>query len=104
MKYAIFKLGSRQYQAKEGETLLLDLQEGDARKEVTFTDVLLYVDGDNIQIGTPVVAGAKITGLAGEMHKGVKVTTGKFRKREGYKRSYGQRHKYTPLKISSITI
>jgi len=103
MKYAIFKLGSRQYQAKEGDTILIDLQDISEGKSLTFSDVLLVADGDNVMIGTPVVAGAKITGEAEDMVKGKKIVTGKFRKREGYKRAYGQRHKYTPVKITQIT-
>ena len=104
MKYAIFKMGSKQYQAREGDTILLDLQEVEAGKEVTFPDVLLYADGDDVQIGTPVVDGAKIVGETGEIVKGKKVVTGKFRRRENFRRTYGQRPKYTPVKITQITI
>lgn len=102
MKYAVIKMGSNQYQMEEGKTVLLDLQKTEPTKEMTFSDVVLYVDGDNVKIGTPLVNGVKVIGQAGEMVKGDKVVTAKFRKREGYRRTYGHRTKYTPVKVTQI--
>jgi large subunit ribosomal protein L21 len=104
MKYAIIKIGSNQYQVKEGKTVLLDLQRTETGKEITFSNVSLYVDGNNVKIGNPVVAEAKVIGQVGEMVKGKKVVIGKFRKREGYRRTQGHRQKYTPVKITQILV
>ena len=104
MKYAIIKMGSKQYQVREGETVLVDLQKIETGKEITFSDVSLYVDDDNVKIGNPVIAGAKVIGQVGEMIKGKKVVIGKFRKREGYRRTQGHRQKYTPVNITQITV
>jgi len=104
MKYAVIKIGLNQYQVAEGETVLVDHKNLGPGKEITFSDVILYVDGDNVKIGTPVLTGAKVVGQAGEMIKGKKVVVGKFRKREGYRRTYGHRAQYTPVKITRITV
>ena len=102
MKYAVIRMGSKQFQMEEGKTVLVDLQKTEPGKEITFSEVVLYVDGDNIKIGSPLVKGVKVIGQAGEMVKDKKVTTGKLRKREGYRRTYGHRSKYTPVKVTQI--
>jgi large subunit ribosomal protein L21 len=103
MKYAIIKMGSKQYQVQEGKTVFVDLLSAEPNKDITFSEVILYVDGvDNVKVGTPLVEGAKVIGQAGEMVKGKKLTVGKFRRREGYRRTYGHRQKYTPVKITQI--
>ncbi|MFH1232039.1 MAG: 50S ribosomal protein L21 [Planctomycetota bacterium] len=102
MKYAIIKMGSKQYKVKEGETVLVDIKKTETGKEITFSDVSLYVDGDNVKIGNPMIAGAKVIGKVGEIVKGKKVMIGKFRKREGYHRTQGHRQKYTLVDITQI--
>lgn len=102
MKYAVIRMGSKQFQMQEGKTVMIDLQKTEPGKEITFAEVVLYVDGDNVQIGSPLVKGVKVVGLAGEMAKDKKVVTGKHRRREGYKRTYGHRTKYTPVKVTQI--
>ncbi|MBI5778225.1 MAG: 50S ribosomal protein L21 [Planctomycetes bacterium] len=102
MKYAVIRMGSKQFQMEEGKTVLVDLQKTEPGKEITFPEVVLYVDGDNIKVGSPLVKGAKVVGQAGEMVKDKKVFTGKHRRREGYKRTYGHRTKYTPVKVTQI--
>ncbi|MDI6732691.1 MAG: 50S ribosomal protein L21 [Planctomycetota bacterium] len=104
MKYAVIKIGSKQYQVEEGKTVLVDLQKTKTGDEITFSEVVLYVDGETIKIGTPVLNGARVVGQTGEIVKDKKVVTGKFRRREGYRRSYGHRNKYTPVKITQIII
>jgi ribosomal protein L21 len=43
------------------ETLKVELLKAETGATITFDDVLMVVNGDNIQIGAPVVAGAKVT-------------------------------------------
>jgi large subunit ribosomal protein L21 len=102
MKYAVIRMGSKQFQMEEGKTVLVDLQKTEPGKEITFPEVVLLVDGDNIKIGSPLVKGCKVIGQAGEMIKDKKVVTGKHRRREGYRRTYGHRTKHTPVKVTRI--
>ena len=102
MKYAVIRMGSNQYQVEEGKTVMLDLQKTEPGKEITFPEVILYVDGDDVKVGNPLVNGVKVIGQADAMVKGRKIVTGKFRKREGYRRAYGHRDIFTPVKITQI--
>ena len=56
--YAVIKSGGKQHRVVEGERLKVELLAVEPGQTITFEDVLLVANGDNIQVGTPVVAGA----------------------------------------------
>ena len=59
--YAVIKSGGKQHRVVEGERLKVELLAVEPGQVITFDDVLMVVNGDNIQVGTPIVAGAKVT-------------------------------------------
>ncbi len=63
----------------------------------------MVVNGDNIQIGTPVVAGAKVTAEVVTHGRHDKVRIVKFRRRKHYRKQAGHRQYYTELKITGIS-
>ncbi len=100
MAYAIIKTGGRQYRVAEGDTIDVDLLEGDAGQKMTFGDVLMHADGDKITHGSPSVSGASVTGEVVEQRKDKKVIAFKYRRRKGYHRTVGHRRKLTRVKIT----
>ena len=104
MAYAIFKTGGRQYRVAEGDTIDVDLLEGDAGQKMTFGDVLLHADGDKMTQGSPLVSGASVTGEVVEQRKDKKVIAFKYRRRKGYHRTVGHRRKLTRVKITGISL
>jgi len=64
--------------------------------------VLLVGQGDTVQIGTPLVAGAKVTGEIVSHGRGTKIVVYKFRKRTNYRKKQGHRQAYTEIKITAI--
>jgi len=101
--YAIVRTGAKQYRVQAGDVLEVELLEGEKGKDITLEDVLLVADGDKIQVGTPNVAGARVTAeVVEEDKKGKKVIAFKFRRREGYHRKRGIRPHHTVLKIKEI--
>jgi large subunit ribosomal protein L21 len=101
--YAVIKTGSKQYRVQPGDVLEVELLDGETGKDVTLNEVLLLADGENIQVGKPVVAGARVTAEVVEPDKmGKKVIAFKFRRREGYHRKRGIRAHHTVLKIKEI--
>ncbi|MSP15029.1 MAG: 50S ribosomal protein L21 [Myxococcales bacterium] len=100
--YAVIRTGGKQYRVEQGSSLRVELLPGEKGTSVEFTDVLLVADGDNVKIGTPVVAGARVTAeILGEV-KGEKLVVYKFKRRKGYRRKTGHRQHYTALKITEI--
>jgi large subunit ribosomal protein L21 len=102
MKYAVFANGIRQYKVQEGEEILVDRLEL-ADKTVTFDQVLLISDEGKIKLGTPTVAGAKISAEVVGEQKGEKIEVVKYKSKSRYRKHTGHRHQYTRLKISKIT-
>jgi large subunit ribosomal protein L21 len=101
--YAVIRTGAKQYRVQAGDVLEVELLDGAKGAEISLTDVLLVADGDNIQVGKPTVAGAKVTAEVVEPDKkGKKVIAFKFRRREGYHRKRGVRPRHTVLKIKEI--
>ncbi len=100
--YAIIETGGKQYRVQEGDTLFiekLDVQAGDT---VEF-DKVLAVSGDNgLTVGTPVVAGAKVSAEVLKNGKGKKVIVFKYKSKKDYRKKQGHRQPYTQVQIKSI--
>ena len=71
--------------------------------EVIF-DQVLAVEGDDgkLNIGTPVVAGAKVVGKVLEVIKARKVVAFKMKRRKGYRRTHGHRQQYSRVEITAV--
>jgi large subunit ribosomal protein L21 len=101
--YAVIQTGSKQYRVQPGDLLEVELLDGEQGKEIALDQVLLVADGDNITVGKPTVKGARVTAeVVDPDKKGEKVIAFKFRRREGYHRKRGFRHRHTILKIKEI--
>ena len=103
MYYAIIQTGGKQYRVSEGDVLSVEKLAVDAGTETTFNDVLLVVDGDKVNLGTPLVAGASVKAQVVEQYKDDKVIAFKFKRRKGYHRTVGHRRQLTELKITKIS-
>jgi len=101
--YAVIATGGKQYRVQQGETLRVEKLDREAGATVEFTDVLLVADGEKIQVGAPLVAGAKVTAEVVEEGRGPKLLIYKYRRRKGYRRKTGHRQPFTALKITGIT-
>ncbi|MBQ0715515.1 50S ribosomal protein L21 [Paraperlucidibaca wandonensis] len=102
--YAVIKSGGKQHRVIEGERLKVELLNVEPGQTITFDDVLMVVDGDSIQIGTPIVAGAKVTAEVLDHGRHDKIRIVKFRRRKHYRRQAGHRQYYTELKITGISV
>ena len=57
--YAVIKTGGKQYRVEPGTTLRVEKLDGEKGKNIEINDVLLVADGDDVKIGSPMLAGAK---------------------------------------------
>ena len=101
--YAVIKTGGKQYKVEKGSTLRVEKLDGDAGTKLEFAEVLLVADGDNVQIGTPVLGGAKVLAEIVAQEKGDKLIVFKFRRRKAYRRKNGHRQQYTAIKVTDIS-
>lgn len=101
--YAVIESGGKQHRVVEGETLKLEKLEVATGETLEFDKVLLVNDGKTAKIGTPLVAGGKVTAevVAHGRHKKVKII--KFRRRKHSMKQAGHRQWYTEVKITGIS-
>lgn len=59
--YAVFQSGGKQHRVAEGQTVRLEKIEVAPGETVEFDKVLMVSNGDDVKIGTPIVAGGKVT-------------------------------------------
>jgi large subunit ribosomal protein L21 len=100
MKKAVIATGGKQYIVAEGEKLEVELL--GEEKSVTF-EPLLVVDGESVQVGTPTVAGAKVTADVTEQDiKTDKVTSIRYKAKKRVHKTRGHRQRKSVITIKKI--
>ena len=102
--YAVVKTGGKQYRVVPGEKLKIEQIAADVGSEIVLDQVLMLGDGDQITIGTPMVAGASVKAKVLAQGRGEKVEIFKMRRRKHYQKHQGHRQNFTELEIQSIGI
>ena len=101
MKKAVVKVGGKQFIVSEKETLLVDLLP-QGTKELKL-DALMLIDGDKVEVGTPVVKGVKVSAkVVDELVKGEKIRVIRYKAKKRVHKENGHRQKYTKIEIASI--
>ena len=101
--YAVIKVGGKQYKVSEGETLEVDKLEKKEGEKIEFSEVLLLVEDDKVQVGQPTLFGAKVVASVLEQFKGEKIRVARFKAKVRYRRVKGFRPLKTRVKIEKIT-
>ncbi len=100
--YAIVEIAGKQFKVAPSQHLYAPLLDLEAGSEVTFDKVLLIEDEAKVAVGTPLVAGAKVTGKVVNHLRGDKIIVFKKKRRQGYKKTQGHRQDYSKVLIESI--
>ena len=100
--YAIIQTQGKQHQVSPGDIISVDRLDAEVGSAFETDQVLLLKDGETIKIGTPTVAGAKVKGEVVKHELGKKIIVFKMKRRKGYRKTQGYRHKHTSIKIQSI--
>jgi ribosomal protein L21 len=58
--YAVIEAGGKQHKVELGQTLEIDLMQEESGAEHAFETVMLYVDGEDVQVGQPFIENAKV--------------------------------------------
>ena len=101
---AVIATGGKQYPVKEGDIIKIEKIPGEADGKVTFDTVLLTAeeDGSAVNVGTPEVIGAKVTGTILEQGRGKKIVVIKYKPKVRYRRKNGHRQPFTKVQINTI--
>ena len=104
MKYAIIEDGGKQYKAVLGGTIEVDYYPSEIGEAVDLENVLLMVDGDDVTVGKPYLAGASVQASVAAQVKGPKLIVFRYKPKKRIRTKTGHRQKYTRLQIEAITL
>ena len=102
MDFAVIKLAGKQHLVFEGTVVEVAADLGKVGDKLDLSEVLLINISGKLEIGTPLVAGAKAVGEIVFSGKGVKLHISKFKAKSRYRKTIGFRPNLTKIKILSI--
>ena len=100
--YAVIATGGKQYRVAEGDVLFVEKLAGELDEQVVFSDVLTVVEDGSVKIGTPYLAGAKVTAKVLKPRKDKKILVYQYKSKANYRRRQGHRQPYTKVSIEKI--
>ncbi len=100
--YALVEILGKQYKAEKGGKIEIDRLPNETGEELQFDSVLMVSDGDTTNVGTPYVAGAKVTAVVEDHGKAKKIKVSTYKRRKNYRRTQGHRRQYSVIRIKEI--
>ena len=100
--YAVVKTGGKQYRVAPQDTITVERLTGEAGDIIELNEVLMVTDGDNVEVGTPLIEGACVAAELVEQARGKKIIVFKKKRRKHYRRRNGHRQDLSILKITEI--
>jgi large subunit ribosomal protein L21 len=102
--FAVIANGGKQYIARPGTMLTLEKMDGEftAGQAHVFDQVLLTDDGSKTVVGTPTVAGAKVTAEFIEAGRAKKIDIIRYRAKSRYRKKNGHRQPFMRFKVTAI--
>lgn len=100
--YAVIETGGKQYKVSEGDVIFVEKLAAEEGSDVAFDKVLACGDGSKVQVGAPMLDGAKVTGKVVKNGKGKKITVFTYKPKKNEKRKMGHRQPYTKVEIVKI--
>jgi large subunit ribosomal protein L21 len=104
MELAVIKTGGKQYVVGKGDTITIEKLPGELKKgdSVTFSEVLMTDDGATVNLGTPTVKGAVVTGTVAMVGRAPKIDVMKYKAKSRYMKRRGHRQPFVKVKIDAV--
>lgn len=100
--YAIVEIAGQQFKVQQDQKLYVHRLEGAVDSKIDFDKVLLIDNDGKVNVGAPVISGAKVSAKIIQHLKDDKVIVFKKKRRKGYQKSNGHRQQLTQLLVESI--
>jgi large subunit ribosomal protein L21 len=103
MSFAVVKIGGKQYLVSPSMKLKTDkIKNPPAGGILKFDEILLYADGDKIEVGRPLVAGAEVKAEFIETKKDKKIIVFHYHSKTRLRKKRGHRQPYSQILIKEI--
>lgn len=101
--YAVVDIGGKQFKVEKDQYLYAPRLDAEVGSSVEFDRVLLIDKDGKVEVGMPLIKGAKISCKVLEQVKDDKITVFKKKRRKGYAKKNGHRQQFTKVQIESIS-
>ena len=103
MSFAIIQTGGKQYKVKASDILKIEkIKNSKPEGKIEFNEILAYGDEKNLEVGSPLVKGAKVEAELVKNSKNRTILIFKKRRRQNSRRKNGHRQQYSLIKIKKI--
>ena len=103
MSFAIIQTGGKQYKVKASDIIKIEkLENLKTKSKIEFNEILAYGDDKTLEVGSPLVSGAKVEAELIKNGKNKTVLIFKKRRRKNSRRKNGHRQLYSLIKINKI--
>ena len=103
MSFAVIQTGGKQYKVKASEILKIERLKNDHSNKIEFKEVLAYGNDKTLELGSPLIQGAKVEAEVLRESRAKKVIIFKKKRRKGYHKKQGHRQTFTEVKVTSIS-
>ena len=100
--YAIIATGGKQYKVAEGDVIRVEKLGVEAGETVTFDQVLMVGEGEDVKVGAPTVAGATVEANIVKNGKAKKIYVFKMKRKKNERKKKGHRQPFTKVEITKI--
>ena len=103
MSFAVIQTGGKQYKVKASDILKIEkIKDSKPESKIEFNEILAYGDDKNLEVGSPLVKGAKVEAELIKNSKNRTILIFKKRRRQNSRRKNGHRQQYSLIKIKKI--
>ena len=103
MSFAVIQTGGKQYKVKASDILKIEkIKNSKPEGKIEFNEILAYGDDKNLEVGSPLVKGAKVEAELVKNSKNRTILIFKKRRRQNSRRKNGHRQQYSLIKIKKI--
>jgi large subunit ribosomal protein L21 len=100
--YAVIKTGGKQLRVAPDDLVVVEKLLGAPGEVVSFPEVLMLVDGGDVKVGAPTIAGVAVHGEIEDQRRADKIIVFKKRRRNTYRRTKGHRQHETVVRITAL--
>jgi large subunit ribosomal protein L21 len=101
--FAVITTGGKQYKVEKGASIDIEILEGKKDGDaVSFDNVLLISNNEDLLVGDPYIKGASVDGKIILLGRKKKTTAFKFKRKTNYHRTIGHKHPFARIQIEAI--
>ncbi|MEK9680483.1 MAG: 50S ribosomal protein L21 [Pelagibacteraceae bacterium] len=102
MTFAVINTGGKQYKVSANDKLRIEKLSEQEGKSIEFKQVLMINNNQDVELGSPIIDGAKVEGKIIKQTKNKTILVFKKRRRQNSRRKNGHRQKMSVIQITKI--